>query len=143
MKRAAILLLIGGSLIGASPPPRPVVSHVDAQVVAEALAHGGQIVTAADYKVSGNFRTGPGEVEVHAIETDIFYVTAGDATIVTGGTIIGAHETAPGQIRGSDINGGVSQHLAKGDVITIPAGTPHWFKTVSAPVSYFVVKVIK
>ena len=143
MKRAIIALAVAGSLIGATPPPSQAVTHVDAQVVAEALAHGGALGSTADYKVSGNFRNKPGEVEVHADETDIFYITAGEATVVTGGTVVGAHETEPGQTRGHDIRDGKSQHVSKGDVMTIPAGTPHWFKEVSSPVSYFVVKVIK
>ena len=31
--------------------------------------------------------------------------------------------------------------LTKGDVIIVPNGTPHWFKEVSGPVLYYVVKV--
>jgi len=31
-------------------------------------------------------------------------------------------------------------HLSKGDVIIVPAGTPHWFKEVSVPFNYYVVK---
>jgi quercetin dioxygenase-like cupin family protein len=30
--------------------------------------------------------------------------------------------------------------LSKGDVITIPKGTPHWFKKVPKLVVYYVVK---
>ena len=143
MKRVAIVLVVASSLLGAVPPPSPPVTHVDANVVAEALSHGGPLGTTEDYKVSGNFRNKPGEVEVHDHETDIFYMTAGEATIITGGTVVGARVTEPGQTRGSDIKGGQSHHVVKGDVMTIPAGTPHWFKEVSSPVSYFVVKVIK
>jgi len=143
MKRAAIALAIAGSLIGASPPPLPAVTHVDANVVVDSLARGGSLGATADYKISGNFRNKPGEVEIHDHETDIFYMTAGEATIITGGTVVGARVTEPGQTRGSDIKGGQSHHVVKGDVMTIPAGTPHWFKEVLSPVSYFVVKLIK
>jgi glc operon protein GlcG len=31
--------------------------------------------------------------------------------------------------------------LAKGDVVVVPNGTPHWFRDVSGPVLYYVVKV--
>ena len=54
--------------------------------VAEALAKGATLAMALDLRVSGNHRMGPGEVEVHEKETDIFYVTEGEATVVTGGT---------------------------------------------------------
>ena len=124
------------------------VTHIDADKVAAALAGGGRgivgpLVSRKDYTVSGIRRTEPGQVEVHACETDIFYVTEGEATFVTGGTVVGGKQTAPGQIRGKDISGGQTMTLKKGDVVTIPAGTPHWFKTVSPSVSYLTVKVIK
>lgn len=111
--------------------------------VAEALAKGGPLASGPDFAVSGNHRMGPGEVEVHEKETDIFYVVDGQGTFVTGGTMIGGKPTAPGQIRGTDLKGGETHHLSKGDVIVIPAGTPHWFKEVSPQISYYVVKVIK
>ena len=63
----------------------PAVTYVDAQKVAEALAKGGALVAASNLTVSGNHRTGPGQVEVHKKETDILYMVEGDATFVTGG----------------------------------------------------------
>ena len=57
--------------------------------------------------------------------------------------MIGGKNTKAGQWLGTDIQGGESRHLSKGDVIVIPAGVPHWFKEVPKSVSYFVVKVIK
>jgi len=124
------------------------VTHVDSEKVAAALAGGsrgivGPLVSAKDYTVSGIKRTKPGEVEIHDHETDIFYVTDGEATFITGGTIVGAKQTAPGQTRGTDLHGGQTVRLKKGDVITIPAGVPHWFKDVSPSISYLTVKVIK
>ena len=32
---------------------------------------------------------------------------------------------------------------AKGDMVIVPAGMPHWFKDVSPQISYYVVKVVK
>ena len=52
-------------------------------------------------------------------------------------------QAKPGQLLGSDIEGGQTNHLSKGDVIVVPAGTPHWFKEVPQFVSYYVVKVLK
>ncbi|HUK35128.1 MAG TPA: cupin domain-containing protein [Vicinamibacterales bacterium] len=123
-------------------------THVDSEKVAAALSGTGRgivgpLVSAKDYTVSGIKRTSPGQVEIHEHETDIFYVTDGEATFVTGGTIVGAKQTAPGQTRGTDLHGGETVHLKKGDVITIPAGVPHWFKDVSPSISYLTVKVIK
>jgi quercetin dioxygenase-like cupin family protein len=124
------------------------VTHIDSEKVAAALSASGRtgvgpLVTAKDYTVSGIKRTGAGQVEIHDHETDIFYITEGEATFVTGGTIVGAKQTAPGQTRGTDLKGGQTTTLKKGDVVTIPAGTPHWFKTVSPSISYLTVKVIR
>ena len=123
------------------------VTHVDNEKVAAALGGGrgtvGSLVATKDFTVSVIKRTGPGQVEIHEHETDIFYITDGDATFMTGGTIVGGKQTAPGQTRGTDLRGGQTVRLKKGDVITIPAGVPHWFKEVSPSISYLTVKVIK
>jgi mannose-6-phosphate isomerase-like protein (cupin superfamily) len=121
----------------------PAVTYMDHDKVTAALANGGSLVTAPNLTVSGARRTGPGQVEVHETETDVLYITDGEATFVTGGTMVGGKTTRPGQFLGSDIQGGVTRHLSKGDVIVIQAGTPHWFKEVPKSVNYFVVKVLK
>jgi len=127
-------------LVAADAPGVVFVSH---DKVATALAKGGPIVTAPDLLISGSFRDKAGQVEVHDIQTDTMYIIDGSATFVTGGTMIGGKVTEPGQHLGTDIKGGQTHHLTKGDVIVIPAGTPHWFKEVPKTVSYYVVKVIK
>ena len=117
--------------------------HVDPAKVAAALAKGGSLVTRPDVLVSGSHREARGQVEVHDKETDVLYVVDGEATFVFGGQMVGGKVTAPGQWQGSDITGGETHHIAKGDVFVIPAGIPHWFKDVPKSVSYFVVKVLK
>ena len=119
------------------------VTFVGHDKVAASLAKSGGLVTQSDLTVSGSHRTGAGQVEVHDKETDVFYVTDGEATLITGGTMEGGKVTKPGQHLGTNIVGGETHHLTKGDVIVIPAGVPHWFKEVPQSVSYFVVKVLK
>jgi mannose-6-phosphate isomerase-like protein (cupin superfamily) len=136
----AALLAAALLLIAAEGPSATVIDHTQ---VAAALAKSGQLARTGDYLVSGAHRNGPGQVEVHENETDIVYVTDGEATFVTGGKMIGGKQTKAKQWLGSDIEGGETHHLSKGDVFVIPAGTPHWFKEVPQGVSYFLVKVIK
>src|SRR5436190_7456332 len=93
---SATMLISAATWIAAQSPS---VTHVDAQKVAEALAKGGALVTASNLTVSGNHRAVPGQVEVHEKETDILYIVEGDATFVTGGTMTGGRQTAPGQMR--------------------------------------------
>jgi glc operon protein GlcG len=119
------------------------VTYIDHDKVAAALAKGGPLVTTPDYLVSGSHRSGPGQVEVHEKETDVIYVVDGVATFVTGGTMIGGKLSKPAQWLGTEIQGGETHHLSKGDVIVVPAGTPHWFKEVPTTISYYVVKVVK
>lgn len=118
------------------------VTYVGHDKVSETLNKSGPLVTASDLLVSGSHRNGPGQVEVHEKETDVLYVQDGEATFVTGGTMVGGKLTKAGQWLGTDIQGGEPHHLTKGDVIVVPAGTPHWFKETKS-VSYFVVKVLK
>ncbi len=110
--------------------------------VAAALTHGGVLVggDGRHFQVHAGRRDGPGQVEVHAEDTDVFYVLAGAATLVTGGRVAGGTVVAPGEVRGSSITGGTPRALVGGDVIVIPAGTPHWFASVEEPLTYFVVK---
>jgi hypothetical protein len=119
------------------------VTFVNHEKVSGALAKGGQLVAAPDLLVSGSHRDKAGQVEVHDKETDVIYVVDGDATFVTGGEMMGGKVTKAGQSMGTDIKGGETHHLAKGDVVVVPAGIPHWFKEVPHSVSYYVVKVLK
>ena len=79
--------------------------------------------------------------EVHELDTDIIYVLDGTASLVTGGEVVDGKTTAPSEIRGASIRGGESRTLAKGDVLVVPNGTPHWFREVRGPFLYYVVKV--
>ena len=122
---------------------KPATTYVDHDKVGVAFTKGGALAKGPDFAASGARRAGPGQVEVHEKETDIFYIIDGEATFVTGGTMIGGKVSRPDQLVGTDIQGGETHHLTKGDVITIPAGTPHWFKEVPKSINYYMVKVIK
>ena len=137
---AAVLMI--GVAAGAQSDSSGVI-HVNPEKVAAAIAKGGPLVNRPDLLVSGSHREKAGEVEVHDKETDVIYVTDGEATFVFGGKMVGGKATRPGQWLGSDITGGQTNHIAKGDVFVVPAGIPHWFKEVPKSVSYFVVKVLK
>jgi mannose-6-phosphate isomerase-like protein (cupin superfamily) len=134
--------LVVGAVAAAQNSDSSVV-HVDPEKVAAALAKGGPLVTRPDLLVQGSHREAAGQVEVHDKETDVLYIVDGEATFAYGGRMVGGQVTRPGQWLGSDIAGGETHRLAKGDVFVVPAGVPHWFKDVPKSVSYFVVKVIK
>jgi len=66
-----------------------------------------------------------GGAEIHEQFADIFLVLEGHGTMVTGGNVIGAKAVGPGEIRGEKVEGGKEQELRRGELIHIPAGTPH------------------
>jgi mannose-6-phosphate isomerase-like protein (cupin superfamily) len=105
-----------------------------------AFARGMPLTENALYKIHASRRDAPGVGEVHVADTDIIYVLSGRATFVTGGKLVDATETAPGELRGPRIEGGATRELVAGDVVVVPNGTPHWFKAVDGPVTYYVVK---
>ena len=48
----------------------------------------------------------------------------------------------PGEIRGTSIEGGERHRLGAGDIIHLPAGTPHQLLVEEGkPIVYFVIKV--
>jgi mannose-6-phosphate isomerase-like protein (cupin superfamily) len=139
---ASLAFLMLCALLSAADAPTAV-TYVGHDKVSAALAKGGPLVTASNLIVQGGHRDKTGQVEVHEKETDVLYVQDGEATFVTGGKMIGGKLSKPGQYLGTEIQGGESHHLTKGDVIVVQAGTPHWFKEVPGTISYFVVKVLK
>jgi mannose-6-phosphate isomerase-like protein (cupin superfamily) len=87
-------------------------------------------------------RTKPGEAEVHMALTDVWYVIDGTGMLVTGGNAVDAKTTAPGELRGSGISGGIPRRIGKGDIIDIPAGVPHWVSKIDGKeLVYLTVKV--
>ena len=87
-------------------------------------------------------RSGSGEAELHENQADIFVVEAGEASLVVGGQVVSPRTTAPGEVRGASIQGGSEKKLGAGDIVHIPAKTPH--QVLIKPgkeFTYFVVKV--
>lgn len=117
------------------------VTYFGKEQVQESFAKGAVLFDGSDkYMVHTSHRDKPGVAEVHVKDADIIYVQEGSATFVTGGTVVDPKPTAPDEIRGKEITGGETRTITKGDVIIVPAGTPHWFKEVPAPMAYYVVK---
>jgi mannose-6-phosphate isomerase-like protein (cupin superfamily) len=120
------------------------------QAMAKAVASpagsaGEKIASYGDHAITIAARTKSGGPEMHEQWTDVIMVTGGQATLVIGGKIVGevaAEGGTLGEKRGDDITGGTTQVVKKGDIINIPAGTPHWIKiTQGDDFSYVNVKV--
>jgi mannose-6-phosphate isomerase-like protein (cupin superfamily) len=121
-------------------PPAGKAIYFDADQMAESFKKGEPLFLTNEYKVMTGHREKPGEVELHTYDTDFFYVVDGAATFVVGGKGVGMRQIAPGEFRGTSIEGGDAFHLKKGDVIIVPKGTPHQYTEVNGHFDYFVVK---
>jgi mannose-6-phosphate isomerase-like protein (cupin superfamily) len=160
MHRAFILLAFGGMALYAADENSslPAVYKSASELMA-ALAKSSE--TRADqssapvsnqdhYRINIVKRTTPGVAMAHlsgpAKGTEVHYIIDGAATVVTGGTLIrppaAATKGAPTKGAGptGHIDGGESRRVTKGDVIVIPAGTPHWYKAVEGSVTYLEVR---
>jgi mannose-6-phosphate isomerase-like protein (cupin superfamily) len=136
------------AVIGDEPAPKPMrrkqagpesADHWTPAVLLERAAYLRKLARAGDgtaseilraypqYRVMLSFRSRNGEVEVHEKWADLFYVLAGAAMLVTGGTVCGARPIGPGETQGDAIEGGSRQELRAGEFVHVPAGTPHQF----------------
>ena len=86
-------------------------------------------------------RSKSGGGELHKHFADFLIVLDGEGTELTGGTMVDAKELAGGEVHGTGLEGATPHALHKGDVIHIPAGTPH--QAVEAPGQTIVIYVIK
>jgi mannose-6-phosphate isomerase-like protein (cupin superfamily) len=80
---------------------------------------------------------------IHDYVTETYYILSGSGTFVTGGSLGGAKPTDLTRVNagmsqtGTRI-GGVSQRVKPGDIVMVPAGTPHSFSELDGPISYLV-----
>lgn len=80
---------------------------------------------------------------IHDHVTETYYILSGSGTLVTGGTLGGAKPTDltrvnAGMSQTGTRQGGEARKVRPGDIIMIPAGTPHSFSELDGPISYLV-----
>jgi mannose-6-phosphate isomerase-like protein (cupin superfamily) len=106
------------------------VHYINHDKVAAAFVKGEHIIDDEGLIVIANRGMQRG-AEMHESTNHVFIIQEGEAEFVTGGKMIDPKDIGAGQTRGTGIEGGVNHHLTKGDVITIPARTPHQWKDTS------------
>src|SRR4029453_8608314 len=127
---AAMLSTVALVTVGMAAGFPPRVHYINHDKVAAAFVKGERVLEDEGLIVIANRGVQRG-AEIHATTNHVFIIQDGEAEFVTGGKLINPKEEGSGQTRGTGIEGGVSHHLSKGDVITIPAKTPHQWKDTS------------
>jgi mannose-6-phosphate isomerase-like protein (cupin superfamily) len=94
-----------------------------------------------DHHTMLSARTKSGGGEFHGRWADFLIVLEGEGTELTGGTLVDPKPGADGEIRGTRLEGATSHILHKGDILHIPAGTPH--QAIMAPGQSILIFVIK
>ncbi len=87
---------------------------------------------------------------IHTEVTEVYTVLEGSGTLVTGGRLLDPRPrentarrrmvSGPGWT-GTGIEGGVARQVAEGDIIIIPAGTPHYFSEIPESITYTIVRI--
>ena len=83
-------------------------------------------------------RTKAAGATAHEGFAELHHIMEGSGTLVTGGTLVrppGGRGSGP-----ATIDGGVSRRVAKGDVVLVPAGVPHWYKDLDGTITYLEVR---
>jgi mannose-6-phosphate isomerase-like protein (cupin superfamily) len=150
---AAAFVLVGSTQAwaqtpAAPPPPAPAPgspaifkSAADlAAVLSKAKVNPGgmsssNVTTTDQYRVSIVKREKPAGALAHPGNTELLYIVEGSGAVVTGGTLVPAANGSP-----ASITNGVMQKVVKGDVVIVPAGSPHWFSMVDSPITYLEVR---
>ena len=137
-----MLALLFAATVAAAPPftsldktaPETQVRHLSGADLARDLVkakkpgdfYAQALISKGDrHQVINTIRDSSGQAEIHADWNDHIFVQEGQASLQTGGTDVGAVQTAPGEMRGTSIKGGTVMVMKPGDYFFVPAGTPH------------------
>jgi len=157
MRRVLLMLAVFGVSVPAlAQEPLPATDITAAQMAAflKALPRNEindlpvRVVDVGGYHVGvfGVFRpkTDPGDAIAHETKTsEVYFILEGGGTLVTGGKIVNPKPVPANRSagpRGEKIEGGVTRHVSKGDLIIIPGRTPHWWSSLDGDLNYMIIR---
>lgn len=147
---AALALVVTGPSVWAQTAPASVLSGAEVLAQLQAAARTSPEMMVArmtntdSYRVNVVKRTAPQGAIAHAVGTEVHYIIAGTATMVTGGTIVRAAgaSAATGQTpaAAATIRDGQTRTVHAGDIVLVPVNTPHWYSHIDQPLTYLEVR---
>src|SRR5262245_19037646 len=147
---AGLLMMTCVMHAGQTPAPPPGSAGIyksDAELTAAlkkaiAAANGNQanspIANTDQYRINIVHREKAAGALAHEGNTELHYIIEGAGVVVTGGTMV----RGPGGVNTATIQGGETHDVKKGDVIIVPAGSAHWYKEVTTPITYLEVRFV-
>jgi len=129
-----VLALLAVPVVSQSAEPQMFMSHKeiiglidkakadrkgDAPLVAE------PILLMAPYRAQLEYRPGTAPAALHEKDAELFVVLQGAGNIVTGGKLVDEKRVNANNLSGPSIAGGKTQSVGVGDMLIVPANTPH------------------
>lgn len=149
----ALALVMDGSVALNAQSPAPKATIMTAAEIAATLAKAGdaaQTMTGTDATISPGVvvrrRSAGGAPQyaiIHPLSIEIYQIIEGSGTLTTGGTLSPPPTTPqqPDVVRSTSLVGGESRKVAKGDVVVMQPGTPHWFNQIDGSITYLEARV--
>jgi len=137
MKNVILAAIVGVAAVAAADAPPAATYKSEAELMA-ALKAGqatpdmltSEVQNTDNHRINIVRRTKAAGAVAHQGFAELHHIVEGSGTLVTGGTIVDRK-----------VQGGVSRHVAKGDVILVPSGVPHWYKDIDgASITYLEVR---
>lgn len=133
----ALLAVLAGPAIAQSASPAPAQMYMSSQQImgliekAKADRKGDApmvpepILLMAPYRAQLEYRPATAPAASHDKDAELFVVLQGSGNIVTGGKLVDEKRVNAANWSGSSIAGGNSQAVSVGDMLIVPANTPH------------------
>ena len=117
-------------LFASSEEVRKIVAEIKAVRKNEPLI-GRPLLRLVPYRANVEYMGGIAPAAIHPKEAEIFLVLEGSGTMVTGGVLTDEKQSKSGTILGTGITGGTSREIAKGDMLIVPEGVPHFISKIN------------
>jgi len=83
------------------------------------------ILQLAPYRAQLEYRPATAPAAVHEKDAELFVVLQGKGNILTGGKLVDEKRVNANNLSGSSISDGEAHNVVVGDVLMVPANTPH------------------